>query len=327
MKLDIVITWIDPHNKQWMKDKEYWYAKIKGEKMQYNSVANYSSFDEVKYCLRSIHKYMPWFNHIYLVTNNSSPKWLNKDYPQVTVIDHNSLMPNNESCYNSNAHESMLYKIPGLSEYFYYFNDDLMLLKPVEISNLINSHTGGLLYPKETDIIYSNFQYYTALQMIEEHVLRFDTGVSKARRETLKRMGIENTGIVSGHVPKMLSKTLCEKFNDIYSREIEDLIKTKFRTETNFTYIEAFIHYHQNKQMADWNEQSAKIITILDYSTINTLQLTITQLIIDNYDYLALEDARAVVNPVEEDKFITFLNDLFPDKAPWETQETQEIEN
>ena len=43
MKIDIVITWVDPHNQEWLTEKEHWYKKIKG--MQYNSVSNYSSYD------------------------------------------------------------------------------------------------------------------------------------------------------------------------------------------------------------------------------------------------------------------------------------------
>lgn len=316
MKIDVVITWVDPNNKEWLKEKEYWYKKIKG--MQYNTVSNYSSYDEVKYCLRSIYKYMPWFNHIYFVTNNSSPEWLNQSYPHLSVIHYRDLMENKQPSYNSNAIEAMLHNIPNLTEYFYYFNDDFILTKPVKIQNLINSYTGKLLYPKETDILFSSFQYYTILQKIEEHIIKMDTGVAKARRATINRLGLPNSGIVSGHTPKILNKTLCKSFQNTFPHEINNLIQTKFRTNDNFTYLEGFIHYHQYKKIADWNNQTTKIITILDNSFLNTVQIKIAQSSIHNYDYMALEDARTKIKPQEEQKFINFLNTLFPEKSPWE---------
>lgn len=318
MKIDIVITWVDPNNEEWLKEKEYWYEKIKRKQMQYNSIASYSSYDEIKYCLRSIHKYMPWFNHIYIITNNSSPKWLNKNYPHITVINDRTLMPNKQPCYNSNTYEALIYMIPNLTEYFYYFNDDLMLLKPVKLENLINLHTGKLLYPKETDILFSSFQYYKILQKIEENIIKMDTGVAKARRESIKRIGLKNSGIVSGHTPKILNKKLCKTFQKTFPHEINNLIETKFRTDTNFTYLEAFIQYYQYKKIADWNNQTTKIITILDNSFLNTLQIKIAKSSIHYYDYMAIEDARTKISPLEEQKYIDFLNSIFPEKSPWE---------
>ena len=317
MKIDIVITWVDPHNKEWLEEKNYLHQRVKGRTLQYNTVANYSSYDEIKYCLRSIYKYMPWFNHIYLVTNNSAPKWL-KRTKYITVIHYRDLMPDNVPSYNSNTIEAMLYKIPDLQEYFYYFNDDFILTKPVKINDLIHSTLGRLQYPKETDILFSSFQYYTILQKIEEKIIKMDTGVSIARKNSIKRMNLPNTGIVSGHTPKILNKTLCRAFNKTMSHEIDNLIKTPFRTNTNFTYLEAFIQYHNHKKISQWNNQQTKIITILDNSFLNNIQIKLAKSTIHNYDYMALEDARTQVKQEEEEKFINFLNTLFPEKAPWE---------
>ena len=55
-----------------------------------------------------------------------------------------------------------------------------------------------------------------------------------------------------------------------------------------------------------------------DNSFLNTVQIKIAQLSIHNYDYMALEDARTKIKPQEEQKFINFLNTLFPEKSPWE---------
>ena len=312
--MDIVITWVDATNKEWQKEKAHWYYLFKGTEA--NHVANYSSFDEVKYVLRSIELYMPYYHHIYLVTNNGSqPNWL-KNHPKLTVIDYRELMPNNISTYNSNAIESQLYKIPNLTEYFVYFNDDIILTKPLKIEDLIDTHTGKMQYPQETDIIFSNFQYYTILKKFEQNVLKFDTGVTNARKHTLKLLNLKDTGITGGHTPKILNKTLCKIFNNNNKQHIKTLLTEKFRTNTNFTYIEGYIQFLIQNKIARWNNHTTRIITILDNHHLNTLQIKFT--FIKYYNYLAIEDARKSINKNEEIKIINFLNTIFPNKSSFE---------
>ena len=312
--MDIVITWVDANNKEWLNEKAHWHYLFKGT--QVNHVANYSSFDEIRYVLRSIEKYMSHYRHIYLVTNNGSkPKWL-KQTSRISIIDYRDLMPNNISTYNSNAIESQLYKIPNLSEYFLYFNDDILLTKSLKMEDLIDSNTGKLLYPKETDILFSNFQYYKFLAKLEQKLLKFDTGVTNARKHTLKILNLQDTGISGGHTPKILNKTLCNIFNTKYKKQIDELLKQKFRTNTNLTYIEAFTQYHIQNKIANWNNQTTRIITILDSPQINALQRGLT--FINNYNYLALEDARKSIDREEEQKMISYLNTIFPKKSSFE---------
>ena len=315
MKVDIVITWVDPHNKEWMEEKQYWYKKMHNK--SYNATASYRSFDEIRYCFRSIETYMPWYNHIYLVTNDSAPGWLSS-HPRLTVIHYRELMPNNICTYNSNAIESMLHKIPNLTDYFLYFNDDTLLLKPLDLSHIIDLRTGKLKYPKETDIILSNFQYYKVLRIIEQKFFKYDTGVTNARINSIERMGLKYSGIVSGHTPKILHKKLCSIFNNRFKEEIDKLMLSKFRTEDNFTYVESFIHYHINKKIAIWNTQTTRIFTIMDNKLTNNLQKIITKQLINNYDYLAVEDARKKVNINEEKKITDFLKTIYHKKCSFE---------
>lgn len=122
--IDIVITWVDLDESLNNELKKNYPSYIK---------ANYINNDEIIYCLRSIEKYAPWYNHIYLVIkDNTSPKWLKKNHSKITIINHSQIIPNDYlPIYNSLSIESFLHKIPNLSEYYIYFNDDMILLKPL----------------------------------------------------------------------------------------------------------------------------------------------------------------------------------------------------
>ncbi len=69
----------------------------------------------------------PWIRTIYIVTASQVPVWLNTAHPRVRIIDHKELFPDPAAqlpTFNSLAIESVLHRIPGLSEYFLYFNND-----------------------------------------------------------------------------------------------------------------------------------------------------------------------------------------------------------
>ena len=89
--------------------------------------------DELRYSLRSLEKYAPWIRKIFIVTNGQVPRWLNLEHPRVEVISHAMLFKNKSHLptFSSPAIESHLHEIPGLSERFLYFNDDVFFANNV----------------------------------------------------------------------------------------------------------------------------------------------------------------------------------------------------
>ena len=95
------------------------------------SESRYRDTGELRYSLRSLEKYAPWVRHIYLVTDDQIPYWLNMDSDRITVISHREIFGRRFRQYlpvfSSPAIETMLHKIRGLSNRFIYFNDDVLL--------------------------------------------------------------------------------------------------------------------------------------------------------------------------------------------------------
>lgn len=61
---------------------------------------------------RSLEKYAPWINHVYIVTNGQIPYWLNLDYEKVTVVTHEEIFRdvNNLPTFSSPAIEYNLHR-------------------------------------------------------------------------------------------------------------------------------------------------------------------------------------------------------------------------
>lgn len=119
--IDLVYLWVDGDDEQIKKKREYWHKKYE-QKIEPQSI-NKSRFidnQELKYSLRSVEKYAPWINNIFIITDNQKPEWLDTSHEKIHIIDHSEIMPAGAlPTFNSSAIETCIHNIKNLSEYFY----------------------------------------------------------------------------------------------------------------------------------------------------------------------------------------------------------------
>ncbi|MEE1926821.1 stealth family protein [Streptomyces sp. TRM 70351] len=131
--VDVVYTWVDGEEPA-MRLKR---ARYKGQGTaeildKETNASRYTSHDELKYSLRSLEMYAPFVRHVYLVTDGQKPHWLDADAEGITVVDHRDIFPEDVlPVFNSHAIETRLHHIPGLSDHYLYFNDDVFVGRPV----------------------------------------------------------------------------------------------------------------------------------------------------------------------------------------------------
>ena len=131
LKIDLVYLWVDGNDENWRKEKEKW-AKACNIVSDAANDCRFIDNEELRYSLRSVEQNAPWINKIYIVTNGQVPKWLNTSHPKIQIITHDQIMPKDAlPTFNSEAIETCIANIPGLSEYFLYANDDCFIGKPV----------------------------------------------------------------------------------------------------------------------------------------------------------------------------------------------------
>lgn len=127
--VDIVYTWVDGSDPEHRALRNRYAPEKQSEATSGES--RFADRGELRYSLRSIEAYAPWVNHIYIVTNGQRPSWL-ADHPKVSIVTHDQILdPEYLPTFNSHVIESALHRIPGLSEHYIYFNDDILLLRPI----------------------------------------------------------------------------------------------------------------------------------------------------------------------------------------------------
>lgn len=149
-QIDVVYTWVNGSDPEWFREMSYYRNHENGTENASKSAtaSRFRDNDELKYSLRSLERFAPWVHRIFIVTNGQIPLWLDTNNPKIKIITHKEIFPDPSvlPTFSSPSIEMNLHRIPGLSEYFVYFNDDVFLGSPVFPYDFLSLEKGPLVY-------------------------------------------------------------------------------------------------------------------------------------------------------------------------------------
>ena len=92
--VDAVITWVDGSDKDLIKKKAEYLNSEKESEIQ-NIKTRYNQVGEIEFVIKSIIKFAPFINNIFIVTDDQSPKiidysnsWRKEYREKLKVVDH-----------------------------------------------------------------------------------------------------------------------------------------------------------------------------------------------------------------------------------------------
>lgn len=128
-KIDFVLTWVDPSDPGWQREKAKYQEKVSEEE----DSLRYRDWGTLRYWFRGVEKFAPWVNSIYFVTCGQVPSWLDTDNPKLKLVNHADYIPSKYlPTFSSNAIDLNFHRIPSLSEHFVRFDDDMFLTSAVK---------------------------------------------------------------------------------------------------------------------------------------------------------------------------------------------------
>lgn len=161
--IDFVVTWVDEHDEKWRAEKNALLAQSGAVVQANNPEERYRDWETFKYWFRAVEKYAPWVRRVYLVTCGHIPDWLNTEAEKLVVVAHKEFMPEEYlPTFSSIPIELNLHRIPGLSEHFVYFNDDIILSAPVYPEDFFDGDQPrccAITMPLKNDICNDSFNH------------------------------------------------------------------------------------------------------------------------------------------------------------------------
>ncbi|MCW4466209.1 stealth family protein [Glutamicibacter sp. MNS18] len=308
--IDAVYTWVDGDDPDWLASKRKFDPTVVGGGYheEANHEARFRSRDELKYSLRSLEMYAPWFRKIFIVTAGQRPSWLATDHPQIEIIDHQDIYPEGEylPTFNSNSIISRLHHIEGLSEHYVYINDDVFFGRPIskdkfflgngiaKVSTSNNRRPFG--DPNVADEPHLNLTRNMRQIIDDEFGITISRAIKHTPHPQLKSVHFE----------------MEEKFKEVYERTWA----SRFRHHEDIVADQLHHYYAQVIGRAVPTMLRYNYINILDDRYVGTMESTLRR---RHRDTFCINDA-----PVEgarpiDDEFVTeFLESYFPSKSSFE---------
>ncbi|WP_369802263.1 stealth family protein [Sinomonas sp. R1AF57] len=311
-EIDIVFSWVDGSDPEFRKYRaSFLPGVVLGEGD--DADARFRQIDELKYALRSLHMFAPWIRRIFICTDSKVPQWLDDAHEKITVVraeDHYrdpSVLP----VFNSQAIESQLQHIEGLSEYFLYSNDDMFFGRPLGPDMFFSP--GGI-----TKFIEAS----TRIGLGDNHLDRsgHENAARVNRRLLYERFGRITTRHLE-HTAAPLRKSVLHEMEQEFPAEFAKTAAARFRTWDSISVTNSFYHYYALLTGRAVTQTGAKVLYV-DTTVRSGLDLLPKLLKKRNQDFFCLNDGSfPEVSAQERQEAVTdFLEKYFPIPAPWERQ-------
>ncbi len=244
MVVDAVITWVDgndPAHKAKMEN----YLENKKSINSKSVRMRYDQVDEVEFAVKSILQYAKFVRNIFIVTDNQIPEFLidkekaKREYPTVFIVDHKIIFEGYSQylpTFNCLSIESLLHKIPNISEHFLYLNDDFFLVNETKIDDFFNEGKPvirGFWTKFYEDIWYKKLQkkFYDILGKNKKTNV---WGFKKGQQNIAKILGFKKY-VRLDHTIAPLRKSTYDNFYKEYPEILDLNIKHRFRHPEQYT--------------------------------------------------------------------------------------------
>lgn len=241
-KIDIVITWVDDTDLEWIKEKNFYSKNQKSDSRD----IRFRDWGILQYLFRGIQEYAPWVNNVFLVTWGHLPEWLNVSHPKLNIIKHDDFIPKSYlPTFSSHTIELNLHRIKGLSDKFVYFNDDIFFTKPTNSIDFFKKdlprdyavlrpnisefrQSTAAIEANNLEIINTNYNFKRSIR--KNKGKWFNLKYKRFLISTLLQLPYKKfTGFLNLHLPNsFLKSTLVETWNEEYS-VLDKTCKNKFR--------------------------------------------------------------------------------------------------
>lgn len=237
---DVVIAWVDgddPNHR--IKKEQYLTGNCETKYDDLAGPMRYRSTGEIYYCIASILRYAPWVHKVYIVTDNQDPhveNFISKNFPNnnipIELVDHTTLFSGYEQylpTFNSLAICTMLWRIPGLSDQFLYFNDDVFLASKA---------TEDMWFTENSTCIYAN-----KFPALLARILRWCKHIGRNHKVFGHKDPMLNSAdilksnffFLFPHAPVPMRRTWYEKFYNENPELLDHNIRHRFREPSQFS--------------------------------------------------------------------------------------------
>lgn len=237
--VDVVYTWVDGADPLWQQRRDRAMVAAGGHVGRSALAVNesrYTSRDELRFSLRSLHMYAGWVRRVFLLTDDQVPDWLDTSHPGLTVVSHREVFADRGRLptFNSHAIESQLHHVEGLAEHFLYVNDDVFFGRPVTPGQFF-APSGIALFNESTGRIGLGPPDFADPPVM--------SAAKNNRDLVLEQFGVLLTGKLK-HVPHALRRSVLHELEATFPEPHARTAQSQFRAHTDLSIVSSLAHWY-----------------------------------------------------------------------------------
>lgn len=258
--------------------------------------------------------YAPFVRHVYLVTDDQVPPWLDAGAEGITVVDHRDIFSDRSALptFNSHAIETRLHHVPGLSERYLYLNDDVFLARMCRAEDFF--HASGV-----ARVPFSSAQIGVG-DTIEGEVAPNSAG--KNVRTLFQADFARGITHKFKHVPHPQIRSVMTELEERYAETVGRTTRSRFRSTADVA-MAATMHHHYAlfTGRAVPTQVRMRYVDISSADALRQLESLRASTAVDSFclnDVDTPEGSRGEVHAMVG----RFLDERFPFPSPWERRAT-----
>lgn len=252
--IDIVITWVDGSDPDHIEKRARYGGKGSGD--SYTAIkaglddTRFIDNGELSFSLLSIIKFAPWVRKVFIVTDNQTPNIDDevKSELDIEIVSHREIFKPFDSClptFNSRTIETMLWRIPGLSEKFIYMNDDFIFAAPARPEDFFDGNSICIQGVWKPMVISGRFEVFLEQAITKTYEVTFNAPRTMhllAQRKGARLAGFTSRYFRVPHKPHPMLKSILSEFFKTSPESLEGNIQFRFRSYNQYWPVSLLTH-------------------------------------------------------------------------------------
>ncbi|MDX9848373.1 MAG: Stealth CR1 domain-containing protein [Tenuifilaceae bacterium] len=259
--IDVVITWVDGNDPKFLEKFNPCLQGLPRSAIPGAHHTRFSSSHEIRYCVLSILQFAPFVRNIFIVTDGQEPQLtdhIKLHFPNRTdtirVVDHKEIFFGYEQylpTFSSRTIESMIWRIPGLSNNFVYFNDDFFLVRDIKPEDwfvngkpVLQGKWVPAPYPR---IMWDFVKLFINKYLLQKSSYQVRPSFHIGQWNSAHILGYKLRYFANSHTPSTIETKTIEKFFTQNSAILEKNISYQFRNRKQLNPISLSNHLQLQK--------------------------------------------------------------------------------
>lgn len=238
LDIDAVITWVDGNDPAHAEKRAKYNV---GFHSASTASTRFASSGELRYAVLSIFRFCPFVRKVFIVTDNQNPAPIfdndvlkHDELARIEVVNHTTLYAEHSDLlpvFSSRSIETMLHRLPNLSEHFVYFNDDMFIGSTL---------TESFFFSDGRPVLRGAFRPVHSLKDKIKKILRVKSArpsFKEAQKKASLLTGTTDRYFLAEHMPYPMRRSTLETYYADRTEQLRQHAGYRFRSEQQISPI------------------------------------------------------------------------------------------